>query len=205
MGRFSFAPDSLTVTLSQRAPRQIIAGDSIEFLVQVPGDYTTWTGSARLTGPSTMDASSVVTEANNYHITFHGQSTPGTKSLTAGQYQLTVWATSGTDRKTIAQFPITITTDLSTGTPALAHAIEMLTAIEAAINARITGNTEGGVEEYAIEGTQVKKLSMMDLQKLRNKYAAEVQALQNPNGPLPRVKFGMTQAATITDFRRRFG
>jgi hypothetical protein len=192
-------------TLTHRAPRQIIAGDSIEFLVAVPADYQLWTGSARLAGPGQMAATSVATEGSDFHVKFEGQSAGGTKALAAGQYVLTVWATSGNDRKTIAQFPLTVAVDLSTGTPAQPHAIEMLPIIEAAIKARITGNPDGGLAAYTIDGTSVTKIPLDELKRLRKQYAAEVAAIQNPNGQFGRVKFAMTSAGGIVDVRRRFG
>lgn len=194
----------MTLTLQRQAPKQIVAGDSIEFLVPIPGDLTGWTGSARLTGASQMDATSVVVENGDFHVKFEGQVTGGTKALTAGQYTLTVWATSGNDRYTVLQHRMTVTPDLSTGSPALEHAMKTLTAVETAIYARLTGNGDGGVEEYAVEGTSVRKLSIDQLEKLRNKYSAEVARLQNPNAPLGRVKFVMTPAGTLPDYRRRY-
>lgn len=195
-------------TLTHRAPTQIIAGDTIEFLVAVPADYQSWTPSARLTGVGQMDATSVALEGDDFHVKFQGQGSSGsgtykTALLAAGQYVLTIWATNANDRRTIAQFPVTITPDLSTGTPALAHALKMLTAIETAIENRLGGNTDGGVEEYTIDGTMVKKLTMQDLQRLRNKYADEVKALQNPNAPLGRVRMTMSYPGYVQDLRTR--
>jgi hypothetical protein len=196
---------SVTIQLTHRAPTQIIAGDSIEFLVAVPTDYQAWTGSARLTGPGQMAATSCVLEGSDFHLKFEGQGASGTKTLTAGQYVLTVWATSGNDRRTIAQFPLSIAPDLSTGSPALDHAVKMLTLINTAIENRIAGNNDGGIEDYTVDGTQVRKLPMLELQKLRNKYSAEVAALQNPNGQLRRVNFAFAPTGGMIDVRKRFG
>lgn len=191
-------------TPTHRAPRQIIAGDTIEFLVAVPADYLAWIGSARLAGPSQMAATSCALEGADFHVKFEGQATGGTKSLAAGQYSLTVWVTNANDRKTIAQFPLSITADLSTGTPAQQHALKMLPIIEAEIEARVTGNGSA-LEEYGVDGTTVRKMEMAELQRLRNKYAAEVAQIQNPNGQLRRVKFAMTPTGGMVDVRRRFG
>lgn len=186
------------MAVTHRAPRQIIAGDSVEFLVAIPGDYSGWTGSARLTGPSTMDATSCATEGTDFHIFFAGQGTPpATKSLTAGQYTLTVWATSadGQRRVTIVQHPLSVTADLSQGTPAQQHALVMLPIIEAAIQARLTGNADGGLEQYAIDGTSVTKLPMEELQRLRRTYSAEVAQIQNPDGQIRRIHFAFAPAS----------
>lgn len=200
----------MTLTLTHDAPKQIVAGDSIEFLVAVPGDLTGWTGSARLTGPAaTMDATSCASEGSDFHIRFAGQTATGTgtyktSQLPPGQYQLTVWATNGDDRYTVLSVPVSVTADLSTGTPAQQHAMKMLPIIEAAIEARITGNPDGGIEGYAVDGTQVTKLPMVELQKLRAKYSAEISALQNPDRPIGQVKFVMTAAGNPVNFLRRY-
>lgn len=197
-------------TLTHRAPRQIVAGDTIEFLVAVPADYQSWTGSARLTGPGQMDATSCAIEGSDLHIRFAGQGSSGTGTyktalLAAGQYALTVWMSNAADRKTIAQYPLTIAPDLSTGTPAQSHAATMLPIIEAAIQARISGNNDGGIEGYSIDGTTVNKIPLDELKRLRKQYAAEVAQQQNPNGQIGRVKFVMTPAGGMVDMRRRFG
>jgi hypothetical protein len=194
----------VTITLSYDPPAEVIAGDSIEFLCRVPGDYASWTGSARLTGPDVMAHTTCATEGDALHVYFKGQGTPGTKTLPAGHYLLSVWVSLSFDRKTIAQYPLTITADVSTGTPDQPHAVEMLAVIEAAIAARLSGNSDGGIESYAMDGVQVNKLSMPDLQRLRNKYAREVAAINNPNGQIPRLKVSFTKAGGIPDLRRRF-
>lgn len=194
----------MDITLLREPPAKITAGDSIEFLVAIPSEYSGWTGSARLTGPSQMAHTTCATENSDLRPYFRGQgSDPKTAGLTAGQYVLSVWLTSGNDRVTLAQFPITIEADLSTGTPAQVHARKMLSIVESAIEARIQGNTDGGIEEYQVEGVMVKKLSMAELQKLRSKYAAEVSALQNPNRPIGSVDMVFAKTGFPADPRYR--
>jgi hypothetical protein len=196
-------------SVTHRIPRQIIAGDSIEFLVEIPDGYEGWTGSARLSGPAQM-AGTVTTEDGDFRVRFPGQATGTsgtykTAQLNAGQYVITVWATNGDDRKTILQTPITVTPDLSTGTTSTEpHCVKMLRIIEAALEARIGGNSDGGIEGYQIDGTAITKIATDELKRLRNKYAAEVQILNNPNGQIGRVKFAMTPTGGIVDARRRF-
>lgn len=196
----------MTVTLTRSIPSQIIAGDSIDFYVAIPSDLSGFTGSARLvcqtsTTTGTMDGT-VTTENSDYHVVFSGQSTPGTKTLTAGQYLLSVWATSGNDRYTVLSQALTITPDLSTGTPALIHAQKTLIAIESAIYSRITG---GEIEEYSIDGTSVRKMSMDELQRMRSRYTAEVARLQNPNQVIGSVKFSLGPTSSAPDMRYRYG
>lgn len=195
----------MTITLPYDPPAEAIAGDSIQFLCRVPSDYTSWTGSARLTGPSaTMDATTCVMESGSLNVYFKGQGTTSTKTLTAGHYLLSVWVSSSFDRKTVAQYPITIAADLSTGTPSQPFPVRMLAAIESAIEARVSGNSDGGIESYAIDGVQVNKLSMADLEKKRKQYAAEVARLNN-DGSIPRLKVAFNHAGAVPDLRRRFG
>jgi hypothetical protein len=195
----------VTITLLRHPPRQIIAGDSIEFLAAIPGDLAGWSGSARLSGPgSPMDATSIVVEGSDLHVKFEGQGTGGTKNLCAGQWTLSVWLTSSNDRYTVLASPITVTPDPAATQTQLAHAVETLAIIEKAIRNRLSANPDGGIEEYSVGGMQTRKLSIDQLEKLRNKYAAEVLRLQNPKAPIPRVKFVMTPAGTVPDMLRRF-
>lgn len=191
----------LPVQLLYGAPKQIIAGDTIEFLVPIPSDLTGFTGSARLTGPSTMDGT-VTTENADFRVRFAGVG--GTSALTAGQYILTVWGTSGSDRYTVAQYRLTVEANLATGTPAQSHAQKMLALLETAIYNRVNGNTDGGIESYSIDGTSVAKMSMAELQRMRAKYAQEVAREQNPDAPFGSVKFAFTPAGNAVDLRRRY-
>jgi hypothetical protein len=52
------------------------------------------------------------------------------------------------------------------------HASRMLTAIEAALEGRITSD----MEQYSIAGRQITKIPVNELLVLRDKYKAEVQA-----------------------------
>jgi hypothetical protein len=149
-----------------------------------------------------MDATSCVTEGSDFHVKFQGLGTTGTSALVAGQYTLGVWATNENDRATVALYPLTITANIASGTPTQQHALVMLPIIEAAIQARITGNKDGGLESYTVDGTQVMKLPMEQLQKLRRQYAAEVASLQGTGG-IRKLPFAFTPAGGITGMRGR--
>jgi len=197
----------VTVTLRETPPAQIVAGDSLEYMQAIPADLSGWTPSARLTGPgssATMSATSCTVSGSSVDVLFSGQSTPGTKTLTPGQYLLTVWMTNGNDRYTIAKYPITITTDLSTGTPAQTFAAAQLAVVETAIANRLSGNTDGGIDEYEILGRRVKKIPLKDLYALRTRLQAEVRLQQNPNGAYGRVKVKFTQEGMLPDLMRRY-
>ena len=196
----------MTRTLTHEPPTVISVGDSIEFLVAIPSDYADWTPSARLTGARGVTGT-VTVEGSDWHVTIHGQATGGTKILTPGPHQLTLWATSAdqNDRVTVAQFPVTVVPDQAAQTPTLTHAAKMLAVVEAAIEARLSGTPDGGIEGYTIDGTAVTKLGLPELEKLRARYAFEVRREQNPNAPLGSVQFVFTPTGGIPDLRRRFG
>lgn len=196
--------DYVTVTVKYGAPAEIIAGDSLDFYVAVPGDLVGWTGSARLTGLGTMDATSVTVVNNDFRVKFEGQSAGGTKDLAPGQYVLTVWATSGNDRYTVEQYRLTIRADLSTGSPDLEHAVKMVDLLTAAIQARVSGTPDGGVESYEINGRKVNKMTTPQLRALLNLYRAEVRALMNPGAPIARVKATFGSAGFEPMQKRRY-
>jgi hypothetical protein len=194
-------------SVTRRIPRQINAGDSIEFLIAIPAGYEAWTGSARLVGQSQM-AATVTTEGTDYRVRFPGQATGTTgvfktAQLIPGQYTLSVFSTSGTDRRTVITQAITIAPDPATTTTE-PHCVKMLRIVEAAIAARVSGNGDGGLDAYIIDGTSATKVPLERLEQLRNKYSSEVAALNN-GGQIPRVKFAMAPAGGILDMRRRMG
>ncbi len=195
----------MNITLTHTPPQQIIAGDSIEFLVPIPSDYLAWAGSARLTGPVSLNAT-VTTQGSDFRVYFQGQGNNGsTDTLEPGQYTLTVWATSGSDRKTIASYPLSVAENLATGQPQLPHAVKMLRVIEAALVARVSGNADGGIEEYMVDGVNVRKVSLEDLEKMRARYSAEVARLQNGPAAIGSVKVAFNPAGLPADYARRFG
>jgi hypothetical protein len=194
----------VTLTLLRVPPAQLDAGDSLHYTEPVPSDLSGWTGSAYLsTGGAAPVAATTVTSVNDtFEVYF---SAAATAALAAGQYTLVVYATSGADRYEVARHPVTIRQNLATGTATAHHAVKTLALVEAAIYNRLNGNTDGGVEQYAVNGIQIQKLSMKDLQALRVKYAAEVARLNNPTAPIGAVKivFGKSSANPV-DFRQRY-
>lgn len=199
----------MTLTLLREPPKQIVAGDSIEFYAPIPADLVDFTtGTARLVcqsstaGTAAMSATSITAENGCFRVKFEGQVSGGTKALTPGQYVLTVWAATGNDRYTIGQWPLTIGPDLSTGSPALRHAQKMLLLLETAIAARISG---GEIEEYTIDATNIRKADIEVLERMRSRYAAEVAALQNPGQPLRSVLFELGPTGQPVDPRYRYG
>lgn len=168
-------------TLLREPPTQLLAGDTLEYLQAIPSDYQSagWTPNARLIGPAGMEATSCALEGVDAHIKFSGQGTAGTTHLAAGQYRLTVWVTNGNDRATIASHALTILEDLATADVATTHATRMLAVIERAIEARLTGNSDGGIENYVIDGISINKMPIEQLKKLRSEYANEVSRAGN--------------------------
>lgn len=103
---------------------------------------------------------------------------------------LSVWASNGNDRKTVGQYPLTITADLSKAdAPVQSHAARMLAEIEAVLEFRMSGRKSGPLESYTIDGRSMQDFPTDQLYSLRAKYAAEVSAEQNASSPLGQVKF----------------
>lgn len=142
----------------------------------------------------------VATDGADFRVTFAGQSAAGTKNLAAGQYTLTVWATSGDDRYTVAQYPVTVEANLAVGTPAQRHALIVLPKIEAAIAARLAG---GEIESYSVDGVNIAKVSLEVLERMRSKYSAEVAAM-NGVGAFGSVKFAFSPTGSPMDQRGRY-
>lgn len=182
----------MTATLHRSPPPTVMVGDSIDFLARVPSDYLTWTGSAALVGADRhIAAATCDLEGDDFHVYFPGQGEISTAAAPPGSYQIAVFATNGADRRTIAVFTLSLTPDLSTRASGT-FAGRMLGIIERAIEHRLTGNTDGGVEEYSIEGMTVRKFALGELEGLRNKYSAQVAREQNPHRPIGRVKMAFT-------------
>jgi hypothetical protein len=175
-------------TLLNAPPRQIPAGDTLEYLEAIPADYVDWTGSARLAGPSTMDATSCVLEGGSFHIKFEGQGAGGTKELEPGQYTLAVFATSSNDRKTIAVHRLTVLPNTALVDDGRTFEAQMLDVINVAIMARVSGNNDGGIAAYAIDGVSITKIPLEELERLRTKYSNAV-ANQQSGGVIPTVPF----------------
>jgi hypothetical protein len=185
-------------TLLNAPPRQVPAGDTLEYLEAIPADYVGWTGSARLTGPSTMDATDCTVEGGDFHIRFAGQAINGTKELEAGQYTLTVFVTSvdGADRFRIKEHRLTVLPDAATVDDGRSFASRMLAILETAIEARVSGNTDGGIESYIVDGVSISKHTLADLERLRTKYANEVANQQNL-GVIPSVELAFTKPYAV--------
>lgn len=195
----------MAAPLTHTIPQQVRVGDSIEFLQSIPGDLVVgWTGSARLIGPSKMDATSVATENTDFHVYFKGIG--GTDALTPGQYSLIIAATNGNDRYTVGQYRLSLLKNLlaAGATTDQSHAATMLGLIETAIQNRISGNSDGGIDEYELEGTRVKKIPMLELQRLHVKYSAIVAREQNPNAPMSRVKIAFTPSGFVGGGKGRY-
>lgn len=148
-----------------------------------------------------MAATSCAAEGSDFHVYFVGNA--GTSKLPSGHYQLTVWASDGTGRRvTLEQITVSLAPDLSAGFADQPRAFRTLAAIEAAIDARVTGQQV--IEEYTVDGTATRKASLEELERLRNKYAAEVSAIINARRPIGSVEFAFGPSGTIPSMRHRF-
>jgi hypothetical protein len=152
-----------------------------------------------------MDATSCAVEGGDFHVRFAGQAANGTKELEPGQYTLTVFVTSadGADRFRIKEHRLTVLPDAAKVDDGRSFAARMLTIIEAAIEARVLGNADGGIEAYVIDGVSITKVSEQRLQQLRTKYANEVANEQN-GGTIPSIPFTFAKPDNAVPFPFQF-
>jgi len=187
-------------------PAQLIAGDSLDFLVRVPSDLAGWTGAARLVGRSAIEATTVAIYAGTSALQVYFNAA-ATGKLLPGSYQVIVTVSSGADRQTIGTYRLDVSADLTAALDgsALQHAEKMLTLVEAALEARLSGASDGGMEEYEVAGRRITKISTPDLKRLRAQYRGEVYTLRNPDRPIARVKVQFAAAGNVPEnLRRRY-
>lgn len=169
---------------ASRPPSILAAGDSIAFALSFSSDYAGWTGTARL---GSTDGT-VTVDGTTASVSF---GTGDTEDLAPGRYTLAVALSNGDERRTIASYSVQITPNLidaADGEDTRSHAERMLAIVEAALEARLSGNSDGGIESYQIDNTTVSKIPTERLQQLRRQYAAEV-AAAGRNGAIPSVQF----------------
>jgi hypothetical protein len=110
--------------------------------------------------------------------------------LLPGTYRWAAFVTKAGERYTADEGVLVVERNLSTAAAgdALSHAEKALPIIEAALAGRLTAD----VEEYMINGKQVRKIGVPELKKLRKQYRNEIWRQRNGNklGPQHQLTFG---------------
>jgi hypothetical protein len=113
-----------------------------------------------------------------------------TAPLIPGTYRWAAFVTKAGERYTADEGVLVVERNLSTAAAgdALSHAEKTLAIVEAALAGRLTAD----IEEYLINGKQVRKIGVPELKKLRKQYRNEVWRQRNGNklGPQHQLTFG---------------
>jgi hypothetical protein len=113
-----------------------------------------------------------------------------TAALLPGTYQWAAFVTKAGERYTADEGVLVVERNLSAAAAgdALSHAEKALPIIEAALAGRLTAD----VEEYVINGKQVRKIGVLELKRLRKQYRSEIWRQRNGNklGPTHLTTFG---------------
>lgn len=173
--------------IPDEVPVLFTAGETVKFRRSFndypPGDG--WTYKIYYNGPTEVfNAAGIVDPGNSsaFLVTLAASDT----EVPAGIYRYVerIASAGGAEVYSVGQGVVEIQSDLATA-PAgvdLSFAEQMLAKVEAEIAARIVGD----VEEYSVQasslggGRSVKKIPMMELQRLRGHYASMVWRKKNP-------------------------
>jgi hypothetical protein len=159
-------------------PSELVSGDSITWkdcaTVDNLGNSISpdeWTLTYKLVGSAGELEVGAVQDGAEWSTTI---SAVDSADLVAGVYQWQAYATKAAERKTLGLGKITIKENIaeaSAGTELRTQAKQDLDAVQAAMRAMISG---GAVQEYAIGGRSVRKMTMESLLQLESKLKAAV-------------------------------
>lgn len=174
----------MSITPLKSEPASIIAGDTISWQIALP-DYPVtagWTlkyNAVGAAGQFALDSSA----AGADHAVAAAKGT--TAAYPVGNYTVTKYVESATERVTLGNFPLQVLPDLAAKTAAFdnrSHAKRVLDAIEAVLE----GTASSDQQEFTIDGTTLKRKTVADLLKLRqfykNEYDREVSAARIQQG-----------------------
>lgn len=157
-------------------PLSVRAGDTWKW-TRTLADYpaSSWTLKYRFKNAAGGFEVTASASGDDYSVTVAAATTAG---YAAGSYTWIAWVEGGSSEKyTVDQGTLTVGQDYRGSTAAAAlddrsHARKVLAAIEAVIESRASKDQE----EYTINGRSLKRTSIGDLLKLRQKYQAAVAA-----------------------------
>lgn len=154
-------------------PMQLVAGDTLKFKrhwddYEPPG----WTLTYYLVKDGKQITITATDNGDGYHLVDVKPST--TSAWSPGRYQWQAVVADGTDRYKVDEGTIEVLADYaqqSSGFDARTHVKKTLDAIEAVIESRATRDQES----VEINGRSLRRTSLPDLLKLRDRYKAEYQ------------------------------
>lgn len=168
----------MTAEISTKEPTQIRAGDSITWLKTL-NDYPatdSWVLHYRLIN-SAGKFDITATASGSDHLVSVDAAT--TANYTAGDYTLVSWVTLGSERYSIASFPVEVLPDLAAqaaGYDTRSTAQKTLDLLDAAMQSQ---GSNAWVQEYEIDGRSMKFRSVAEFMAFRSKVKQEVIREQN--------------------------
>lgn len=151
-------------------PTELTAGTNWRWDRRLPAHLAAdgWTLKYAVRGPEDLDVTATADD-DTYQI----RVTPAQSTIDAGTYRLIGYLEKGepvTDRDIIYDAPLTVLANPLLSVGRRSHAEETLFLIEAAIEGRIPADRES----FEIDGTQITRIPIDQLLKLRGRYAALV-------------------------------
>jgi len=150
-------------------PSKLQAGITAKWSQSIESELADYSFSYTLIGPVKITVPAAV---NGNEITV-SVAADETANWAAGDYHYQLIAEFGTDKQLVTSGQVSIAPDftaLAAGTDLRSHAEKMLSAIEQVLEGRITQD----VEAYQIDGRQLTKIPIVELEKLRRTYARKV-------------------------------
>lgn len=148
--------------------QKIYAGTNLNFhKTYTAFPATAWNAKLLLVGTGGKLAVNAISSGN----TFQFNASPSeTESLTAGIYKYQIRAFNDSETHTVEEGTVTVEQDFASLTVLENHAEKMLKAIEALLEGKVLTDQQ----EYSINGRSLKRLSIPELEKLRDRYMWEV-------------------------------
>lgn len=165
-------------------PREVRAGDTLSWRRQLPAYPASagWVLSYTRIAASSVGSFSASVSGDDHVVTVTAAASAG---WAAGHYKLVEYVTNGTERYTLAEYPLSVLPNLaaaSEGTDTRTHAQKVLDNINAWLESKSV--TAG---ETQLGDRRIRNYSMTELLALRDKYAAMVAGEVSGKGVCRRV------------------
>jgi hypothetical protein len=170
---FRFTRSWLTPPIPSSEPTTLFAGDTAKW-TRTFGDYAStdgWVLSYAFRGPSTFAPPTVTTSGNGFLVAVNASDSA---LLQPGTYGWAARVTKGGETYTVDRGVMTVA--LVASGVVVSHEEKVLSAINGVIEGRVTAD----MNQYAIGGRQVTKMTPAELLRFKHIYERKVWHLQNP-------------------------
>jgi hypothetical protein len=172
----------LAPTIPEIEPTSFVVGDTLKWY-RTFSDYPAsegWVLTYSFRGADALDlnATHITNDGTRYVIVVPAATTA---LLQPGVFTWTAYATLAGERYTAATGTAVVQADLATAEPRESDAVRQLAIVEAAIEGRLTADTES----FQINGKSVNKTPIETLYKIRDKLRWEVYGERNGSLSMP--------------------